>query len=54
MTRALVIVDIQRDYFPGGKMPLHEPELAAEKAAQVLEAFRAAGDPVRPDDSAGR
>src|SRR4051794_35180801 len=46
MTRALVIVDIQRDYFPGGKMPLHEPEAAAEKAAQVLETFRAAGDPV--------
>ena len=46
MTRALVIVDIQRDYFPGGKMPLHEPEAAAEKAGQVLEAFRAAGDPV--------
>src|SRR3954452_12438745 len=46
MTRALVIVDIQRDYFPGGKMPLHEPEAAAEKAAQVLERFRAAGDPV--------
>jgi nicotinamidase-related amidase len=46
MTRALVIVDIQRDYFPGGKMPLHKPEAAAEKAAQVLETFRAAGDPV--------
>src|SRR3954465_13923112 len=41
-----VIVDIQRDYFPGGKMPLHEPEAATEKAAQVLETFRAAGDPV--------
>ena len=46
MPRALVIVDIQRDYFPGGKMPLHEPEAAAEKASQVLETFRAAGDPV--------
>lgn len=46
MPRALVIVDIQRDYFPGGKMPLHEPEAAAEQAARVLEAFRAAGDPV--------
>ena len=46
MSRALVIVDIQRDYFPGGKMPLHEPEAAAEKAGQVLEAFRKAGDPV--------
>lgn len=46
MTRALVIVDIQRDYFAGGKMPLHEPEAAAAKAGQVLEAFREAGDPV--------
>ncbi len=46
MTRALVIVDIQRDYFPGGKMELHEPEAAAAQAGRVLEAFRAAGDPV--------
>ena len=46
MSRALVIVDIQRDYFPGGKMELHEPEAAAAKAGQVLEAFRAAGEPV--------
>lgn len=46
MSRALVIVDIQRDYFPGGKMPLHEPEAAAAKAGQVLEAFRASGEPV--------
>jgi nicotinamidase-related amidase len=46
VTRALVIVDIQRDYFPGGKMPLHEPEAAAAKAGQVLEAFRAAGAPI--------
>ena len=46
MPRALVIVDIQRDYFPGGKMPLHEPEAAAAKAGKVLEAFRAAGEPV--------
>ena len=32
MSKALVIVDIQRDYFPGGNMPLHEPEAAAAKA----------------------
>jgi nicotinamidase-related amidase len=44
MSRALVVVDIQRDYFPGGRMPLHEPEAAAAKAGQVLDAFRAAGD----------
>jgi len=46
VSRALVIVDIQRDYFPGGKMPLHEPEAAAAKAGQALDAFRAAGDTV--------
>ena len=46
MSKALVIVDIQRDYFPGGNMPLHEPEAAAAKAGQVLEAFRASGNPV--------
>jgi len=46
MKRALVIVDIQRDYFPGGRMPLHEPEAAAANAGRVLEAFRASGEPV--------
>ena len=46
MTRALLIIDIQRDYFPGGAHPLVGPEDAAANAAQVLAAFRAAGEPV--------
>lgn len=46
MSRALVIIDIQRDYFPGGKMPLHQPEQAAARAGAVLEAFRASSEPV--------
>ena len=46
MTRALVIVDIQKDYFPGGAHPLVTPEAAAGAARRVLDAFRAAGDPV--------
>ena len=46
MTRALVIVDIQNDYFPGGAFPLVEPERAAANAAQVIDTFRSAGDPV--------
>ena len=46
MTRALLIIDIQRDYFPGGRHPLVGPEEAATNAAQVLAAFRAAGEPV--------
>ena len=43
---ALVIIDIQDFYFPGGKMPLVEPEAAAANAAKVLASFRAAGKPV--------
>ncbi|MDA0427303.1 Streptothricin hydrolase [Stutzerimonas frequens] len=42
--RALVLVDIQNDYFPGGKWTLHGIEAAADNAARVLEAARAAGD----------
>lgn len=40
MSRALLIVDIQRDYFPGGAYPLVEPDAAAASARKVLEAFR--------------
>jgi len=44
--RALLVVDLQNDYFPGGKLPLVGIEAAAGKAARVIEAARAAGDPV--------
>ncbi len=43
---ALLIIDIQDFYFPGGKVPLVEPEAAAENARRVLAAFRAEGNPV--------
>ena len=46
MTRALVIVDIQNDYFPGGRNPLEDPEQAAAHARELLDAFRASGEPV--------
>lgn len=42
--RALIVVDIQNDYFSSGKWPLVGAEAAAEKAAQVIDAFRKAGD----------
>jgi nicotinamidase-related amidase len=42
--RALVIVDIQNDYFPGGKWTLSGMDAAAENASRVLQAARAAGD----------
>ncbi len=37
---ALILIDIQNDYFPGGKMILEEPEQAAQTAAQLLDLFR--------------
>jgi nicotinamidase-related amidase len=46
MARALLIIDIQNDYFPGGAYPLVGPEPAAEAAASVLAAFRDRGEPV--------
>src|ERR1043166_7097612 len=42
--RALVLIDIQNDYFPGGKWTLSGIESAADNAAKVLAAARAAGD----------
>ena len=45
MNTALVIVDIQNDYFPGGRMPLHEIECAAENARRLLDYFRSTGQP---------
>jgi nicotinamidase-related amidase len=46
VSRALVIVDIQDDYFPGGAHPLHEPQAAARAAAVLLNGFRASGEQV--------
>jgi nicotinamidase-related amidase len=37
---ALLIIDIQNDYFPGGKMELDKVTEAAEKAADMLTHFR--------------
>jgi len=37
---ALILVDIQNDYFPGGKMPLDGIEAAGSHAARLLVRFR--------------
>lgn len=42
--QALILVDIQNDYFPSGKWPLVGIEAAAEQATKVLAAFRERGD----------
>lgn len=44
MTRALIVIDIQNEYFPGGNLPLFE---AAETEARIIAAIgraREAGD----------
>ena len=41
MKTALILVDIQNDYFPKGKMPLENIGRAAENAAELLSHFRA-------------
>lgn len=41
---ALVIIDVQHFYFPGGAAALVEPERASRNAAKILGSFRAGGD----------
>lgn len=45
MSQALIIVDLQNDYFPGGRMTLHEIDRAAQNAAQLLDHFRNTNQP---------
>lgn len=44
--QALILVDIQKDYFSQGKWPLAGADAAADNAARLLKAFRDAGDSV--------
>ena len=44
MPRALVIVDVQNDYFAGGAHPLAGPDAAAANVRRLLDAFRASGE----------
>lgn len=43
MKSALLLIDIQNDYFPGGRCELFQPEEAAEKAKLLLHHFRNRG-----------
>jgi nicotinamidase-related amidase len=43
---ALVIIDIQNDYLPGGAFELAGAEAAAANARRLLDHFRATGQPV--------
>lgn len=43
MKTALLVIDIQKDYFPGGKMELVNPLAAAKNAYMLLQCFREHG-----------
>ncbi len=44
--RALIVVDLQNDYFASGKLPLVVIDAAAVNAARVIDAAHASGDTV--------
>jgi nicotinamidase-related amidase len=43
---ALLVIDLQNDYFPGGAMELEGADAAAAKAAAALAKFREQGRPI--------
>lgn len=46
MKTALLLVDIQNDYFPHGKMELRNPAEASAYASQLLQLFRKKNEPI--------
>ncbi|PID95401.1 MAG: cysteine hydrolase [Bacteroidetes bacterium] len=46
MKKALILIDIQNDYFPNGKNELYQSEKASENARVILNNFRAEKLPV--------
>lgn len=46
MNQALVLIDIQNDYFPGGKFELKNPVAASLKAKRILDFCREKNIPV--------
>lgn len=46
MKQGLILIDIQKDYFSGGKMELAGMEQAAVHARMILQKFRDGGRPV--------
>lgn len=46
MNTALLLIDIQNDYFPNGRMPLEKSIEACQKAQEVLQVYRSRQLPV--------
>ncbi|MNG15205.1 hypothetical protein D3C84_990170 [compost metagenome] len=50
MNRGLVVVDLQNEYLPTGKLPLTDIEHAAANALRVITHARDAGIPIFSKD----
>jgi nicotinamidase-related amidase len=46
MNAALLLIEMQNDYFPNGRMPLEKSTEACQKAQEVLQIYRAKQFPV--------
>ncbi len=46
MATGLLVIDVQNDYFPGGRMVVPGSTAAAARTAELLRAFRDGGRPV--------
>ncbi len=46
MKKALILIDIQNDYFAGGRFELNQPVAAAQNAKRALAYFRKKGLPI--------
>ena len=46
MKKALLIIDVQNDYFEGGRSELHNPLAALGNIEKILDAFRKENQPV--------
>ena len=46
MKKALLVIDLQNDYFPGGKFPLWNTDVVLTNIEQAIKAARAKGIPV--------
>ena len=46
MKKALLIIDVQNDYFPNGKCQLYKPEVALNAIKDLLKDFRKQDLPV--------
>lgn len=44
MTRTLLVIDVQNDYFPGGALPLWQAEETESRIVAAIGAARARGD----------